>query len=205
MPILPSLSNRQIKIGSTLTVTGTDGNDQVSLSQTGSKLSVTVNGTTKSYTGVKAVLVHARGGQDSLEVARGVTAKVALLGGSGDDTIRNHATGNFVLGNSGNDKIENFGKGGVVHGGFGNDHLKNFGESTVSMGSFGADKIENFKKTIVSGGAGNDSLRNYANGSTVLGMTGNDELRTTKPDAKLIGWTGTDTVTKPATGKTTGR
>lgn len=203
-----------IKVFSTLTVRGTRGNDQIAIENTADgKLNVSVNGATQTYSGVKNVVVLAGAGDDFVEVAKGTTARVALMGGSGNDQLRNraewsavfggsgsdvisnHADKALVMGNRGSDTIQNFGDRDLVHGGFGTDHLKNFGTSTVAMGSWGADKIENFEDAIVSGGAGNDKLRNYGEDSVVLGMTGKDDLRNTQNGSYLNGGWNRDTVT----------
>jgi Ca2+-binding RTX toxin-like protein len=127
-----------------LTVTGTSGNDTISLTVSGSNIKVTQNGLPAaqfSSGAVQKILVNASGGKDSVIVSGSITKPATLNGGAGNDTLN---------GGGGND---------VINGGDGNDQLHGNGGKDALMGGAGDDDLD--------GGAGNDFLSGGTGTDTV--------------------------------------
>jgi hypothetical protein len=134
-PVPLTVTQLAITGGNELKVTGTTGNDQITLSDNNGTYTLgNTNGWTKTYTGTFVeVLINAGAGNDKVSVDASVTTPCDILGDAGNDTL---------LGGSGND---------IINGGVGNNNLVgNAGDDTlISVGST--------LDTLV-GGAGNDSF-----------------------------------------------
>lgn len=116
-----------------LQVTGTAGDDIISLSSDGTTLSVVRDGETQTFTaaGVTAITVDAGGGDDRVTIGAGVRGSLVhgggcndtLLGGSGADTLLGGQGADVLQGGVGNDVLGG-GKGGdILRGGSGNNFL----------------------------------------------------------------------------------
>ena len=109
-----------------LVVTGTDGDDAITLVETETLLSVTVNGTTSNFkrSAVKSVRVSTLAGDDLVD-ARKLSIGTRMNGGFGADTLRG-GSGNDVL-HGGQEDPDRAGAprsgwfGDVLSGGRGND------------------------------------------------------------------------------------
>ncbi len=142
-----------------LTVEGTMGADQISITQTGNRVDVRMNNETARFTGVTAVHVSAMAGEDNVALNNFLGAAVVWLGKGndratvtgtraaevrgdlGDDTINGGAGGDLLVGGEGND---------VITGGGGNDQLVGQGGDDRLYGQDGSD--------VLDGGDGNDYL-----------------------------------------------
>ena len=134
----------------TLTITGTDVADRVTVARDGTDVVVKAANAagvrTARLTDVSAnteVWFRGRGGDDTLD-ASGVDLMVAAHGGAGNDTLRGGTGGDFLFGGEGNDDL--YGNGG-------NDHLGRW----ISDGQFAqfTTDVETGKNRMW-GGAGDD-------------------------------------------------
>ena len=151
-----------------LTITGTDGNDRVSIMKgaKGNLLQVTLNGQKSTFKkfDVKRVLIDGMDGNDSLQVweagmsfnvpvtirggdgndtLSGASGKDVLEGGAGDDLLSGGKDNDRLDGGAGNDRLLG-GKGrDTVFGGVGDDTIITGGDNhDVNDGGLGDDKIE---------------------------------------------------------------
>jgi VCBS repeat-containing protein len=110
-----------------LVVVGTDCNDQIRITQdAGGIVHVTVNGASRSYSGITAIRVDALGGNDQVKLA-GLTMPALIEGGAGNDKL----DGSGVLAA----RLE-------LYGGEGNDHLIGGRRSDYLDGGPGKDVIQ---------------------------------------------------------------
>jgi len=108
---------------SAVTVTGTKGDDEISITHSGGEIVVTRNGAELRYDAddVTSVEVDAQGGNDKVVVAEGVDTPVVLKGGSGNDAL---------TGGSGNDRLYGGTGDDTLSGGAGDDVLVTVGGSS---------------------------------------------------------------------------
>jgi len=112
--------------GSYLVIEGTSGNDCISVSQSGTTLSVSTNTTTQTFTSaVTGIQILGFDGADTIKVKSNVTLEVTAWGGNGDDLMYLAGSGaDMICGGAGNDKIVSIGGGGdMVYGESGTDSL----------------------------------------------------------------------------------
>src|SRR4051812_2039183 len=102
-----SLSNGLLKI------TGTPGDDSITIRQEGPTLFIDDNVKVRSYAAsdVTQLLIDVRGGDDFLRLrkrnnTRNVTAPATILGGTGNDTLRGGLANDSINGGDGNDLID---------------------------------------------------------------------------------------------------
>src|SRR6185295_4989065 len=126
----------------TLIITGTAGNDNISVKGSGSSATVTMNGASKTFNGVKKIAVQAGEGNDIVNLS-GIALPSAVDGRGGADTITGGQGADVLHGGSGNDSIT---------GGFGADQL--FGDD----GDDKLDAVDGTADTRVDGGAGTDTI-----------------------------------------------
>ena len=109
-----------------LVIEGTSGDDYISVSQSGTTLSVSTNTTTQTFTSaVTGIQILGFDGADTLKVKSNVTLDVTAWGGNGDDQMYLAGTGvDMICGGAGNDKIVSIGgSGDAVYGQGGTDSL----------------------------------------------------------------------------------
>lgn len=129
--------------GGTLVVSGSAGDDVISLSGRSIEVWVTINGATLTgspFSGVAKVLVNGGDGDDSISLAR-LSINGTANGGRGHDTLVGSAGNDVLNGEDGNDSLDGRDGDDVLLGGSGNDGL---------IGGFGIDQFN--------GEAGDDSL-----------------------------------------------
>lgn len=83
-------SGTVVRTGPTLEITGTEGNDQITLVVGGGVIIVTVNGVPSSELDplVNDVIIDGLGGDDTIRVKRNTDNAIRIKGGEGDDVIR---------------------------------------------------------------------------------------------------------------------
>jgi Ca2+-binding RTX toxin-like protein len=142
-------------------LTGTESNDVILVSQSGNTLTVQVNATvTTLHSGdVSQFLIEAGGGDDVIEIDSTVATPIYVLGGTGNDTIVGGSASDTLTGAAGKDRIA---------GQLGNDLLNGSGGSDRIDGGAGADRIL--------GGDGNDVLEGGSSGDRIFAGAGNDNL-----------------------------
>jgi hypothetical protein len=127
-----------------LQVTGTTGNDQILISQSGTTFTITNGSWSTKVTGTfTKVVVRGNGGNDSITIDPSVTEAATLYGGAGSDTL---------IGNNGSDTFYAGAGTNVMKGGTGANVF-------VTLGSRG---------DTITGGQGNDSFWMDSNTGTEL-------------------------------------
>ncbi|MCX7892735.1 MAG: Ig-like domain-containing protein, partial [Burkholderiales bacterium] len=171
-----------------LYVKGTEGNDQIEITEADGRIRVKVNREERIYTGITGIVVDARGGNDvvrlsgltigaiveggsgndKLDASGVVRAKVELRGGDGNDTLIGGALGDRLLGGNGNDTIRGGGGDDWIEGGAGDDALFGDEGDDVLLGGAGADTLK--------GGSGDDVLGRDSPHDRVDGQAGCDRV-----------------------------
>lgn len=180
----------------TLTITGTTGNDSISvgLNREG-KLAVaeavipprpedgtkperpTPTITTFDAAAVKAIVVNAGDGNDFVGFAgrgkRAVKVGATVDGGAGNDRLVGTRSADSISGNAGNDLIEGLAGNDTLNGNDGNDWLVGGEGDDVIGGGAGNDRILSFDRTgkdTIDGGA-NDAVGDDNKGDTAVADT----------------------------------
>lgn len=168
--------------GGVLTVEGTSGNDQitVSLSSDGTTLTVseakarrfgrsgkaTTTTFTLADTPVNSIVVNAGAGNDTVNL-RGATRRAelgiaaTLNGGDGNDNLRGGSLADALNGGAGDDNLAGGAGNDTVNGGDGDDNLAGGAGDDLLNGDAGDDKIV--------GGAGIDALNGGADDDLLIG------------------------------------
>lgn len=172
----------------TLTITGTPGDDAISVDFTnpGAVLVDLGDGTAaqtfdrRTFT---AVSVFLGAGDDQFRTVTGGTAltdpPLTVDGGAGDDTIAGGAGNDTLFGGGGNDDLRGGGGNDVIFGERGNDVVDGgVGTDTEILGS-GADTalwVPGEGSDVISGGAGHDTLGfTGSNASEVMSLSANGD------------------------------
>jgi Ca2+-binding RTX toxin-like protein len=109
----------------TLLITGTSGDDSISLSLTGSQIQVALNNSVLSFakSQVKRIYLDASGGHDFVVGDNAITLRTTMLGSDGDDSLTGDGGGNYLLGGNGNDRLQGLGGNDTLDGGTGADFM----------------------------------------------------------------------------------
>ena len=142
-----------VLVGDTLTITGTEHNDAITVRQSATAL--TVDGVTGSFpsTSVRFVRIDALGGDDTIHLDKldqEVIKPAVILAGTGNDSVFSGRGADYIDGEAGDDRI---------FGGYGPDKI---------AGDIGAD--------VLYGGAGNDLIAGGAGDDDIHGQFGVDHL-----------------------------
>ncbi len=188
--------------GSSLSVLGLNGNDQITLSP--GSVVVTINGVEIGHFEVNptgSVTVSAGDGNDTISVVAGITVPITIVGQGGNDTVE-------VIGTNGNDTITQTSGGFIA-----NETVINIGagvESASVDGGAGADEfvatgtppvpvqVQAVSDMVVDGTAGNDQITftpGNSPGQIVAKLNGTEVSRFV-PTGKLIarGGNGNDDI-----------
>ena len=120
-------------VNGVLVLAGTAGNDRIIATQSGSTLSLTLNGAVQTFsaTAITAVQIQAGAGNDSVD-ASAMTRATYVNGGAGLDTI---------VGGSGNDTLSGGAQSNEITGGAGDDVLNGSPGNDLIQGNGGNDRI----------------------------------------------------------------
>jgi Ca2+-binding RTX toxin-like protein len=141
--------------GGDLVVTGTAGNDTITVTPSGSGVAVSINGVSYgTFAPTGKVKVSAGAGNDVVTVDQGVTLPAELYGEGGNDTL---------TGGSGNDLLD---------GGTGNDSLSGGNGNDVLVGGLGF-------LDVLLGGNGDDTLTDADGVANAFGENGADIITIT--------------------------
>ncbi len=184
--------------GGVLTITGTEGRDQIIVREHGDTISVRgmkidVGGgrlqSSVPSTGVTAIEVNALGGNDLIDL-RSVKTGASVDGGAGNDLIFGGVSDDSLHGGDGNDAV--FGGAGNdnLNGGAGNDNLNGGAGNDNLTGDAGNDNL--------SGGTGDDALSGGAGNDSESGGIGDDRLDGGADNDRLDGGAGNDNLTGDA-------
>jgi hypothetical protein len=90
------VTTRNLTSFTELVITGTSGNDTISVSESGNTFTIISNGITQTVTGTFGdVAIHAGSGGSTITVASNVAINTLVYGGAGSDTLNDFATGSY--------------------------------------------------------------------------------------------------------------
>lgn len=138
-------------------VTGTIGNDVITLTNSGGRLSVTINGVTQTGAMPESLFIDAGAGNDLVIADPSITIPLGITGSEGNDTL---------VGGSGNDELSGAGGQDRVVGGAGDDMLFGGANNDYLSGEAGND--------LMVGSGGNDRLADVVGLDEFIGGAGND-------------------------------
>jgi Ca2+-binding RTX toxin-like protein len=153
-------------------VTGTAGNDVITVVRRDNRLIVTLNGAKHTFdrTTVTRVDALGAGGEDIIDAqhtsipleAFGGGGRDTIIGGWGDDMLFGQDQPDRLIGLAGNDSIDGGGGHDAVFGGDGADQLSGGTFSDRVFGDAGNDEIADYDgKDVVDGGADADWLTRW--------------------------------------------
>ena len=174
-----------------LTITGTSGNDNVTVTQ-GSSITVTLNGKKTSYkaTRVNAIRVEGGNGNDNIDLGNDVTRRATINGGAGNDRISGTANSDNITGGDGDDRISGQGGSDFISGDAGRDKLSGGSSDDMIYGGAGDDTLAGGNGNDTLGGDGEDRL-NFWKSPYAPPLLGNDRLDGGAGNDWLLGSTET--------------
>lgn len=127
------------------------------------------------------------------------TGSVAILAGSGNDTIRSGSGADVINGGDGDDSIDSGLGGDTVHGDAGTDSIsaagdRNFTLTDARLVGFDHDVLSTIERATLTGGASANTLdaSGFTGAVTLSGASGNDTLISGSGDDLVIGGDGDD-------------
>jgi Ca2+-binding RTX toxin-like protein len=176
------------KTGVVTTIDAGAGNDKINVSQNAAtgEITVNVNGAKKTFSAVDSqnLVIKAGDGNDNIKVGKGVTIKLTLDGGDGNDTINGGSGGDTINGGNGNDKIKGGSGNDTIEAGDGNDTINGGDGRDYINGGNGDDKLL--------GGKGSDTIYGGDGKDNIQGGDGDDYLEGSKGDDTISGGKGND-------------
>jgi Ca2+-binding RTX toxin-like protein len=175
-----------------LLMRGTDADDIVTMSMNGDDLSITFNGTSKSYPLEEIAYFTFVGGNgdNDFRALAGLTAPFTVTTGSGDDFIETSAGPDHIETGTGRDYVFARADRDTIDGGLGGDTILGGSGADSIIGGNGSDSI--------SGGSGDDYIVTGKGRDTALGEGGNDFISPDTSESiwgiKLFGGDGDDTL-----------
>ncbi|MDB5294989.1 MAG: hypothetical protein JWO31_972 [Phycisphaerales bacterium] len=201
-----------------LTASGTNGSDQIVVTNSGTNVKVSLNGATSTFAKSKVakIVLNGFGGNDSLRSSDATTIPTALNGGSGVDFLRGGGGDDDLTGGTGDD---------VMDGGYGADRMSggdgvdavDYSHRTENLeinlysladtlsGSWLHDiRIENPHNGDVRGdtisedtencrgGSGDDVITGNVSNNKIWGNGGNDTIFGCEGNDTLVGGAGKD-------------
>jgi Ca2+-binding RTX toxin-like protein len=158
-------------VDGTLSVIDTNAtNDIVTVTQSGTSISVNSNGNTTVFdvSDVDEIEVLLGGGNDVVVIGSNITVPVTIDGGDGNDFLAGGGGPSTLIGGNGNDILWGAAGDDTLLGGDGNDDLFGGGGNDAIVGGTGND--------IITGGAGRDLLIGSQNQDALIGGDGEDIL-----------------------------
>jgi hypothetical protein len=186
-----------------LRVTGTAGNDNLSIETRSGLVRVLANGVPSQQfqaSKIKRILIDARAGSDTVNGPTNIPARIR--GGDGNDILNAGPGNDTILGGPGDDQIDPGLGADQVDGGEGDD-LATYASRTaplsITLDTSGGDGEAGEDDTLlgvedVTGGQGDDLLRGDAKANTLNGQPGRDTLQGLGGNDLLIGGDDSDTM-----------
>jgi Ca2+-binding RTX toxin-like protein len=145
-------------------------NDIVTVTQSGTSISVTIGGETTVFdiADVDEIDVALGSGNDVVVIGSNITVPVTIDGGDGNDFLAGGGGPSTLIGGLGNDILWGAAGDDTLLGGDGNDDLFGGGGNDALVGGFGND--------IVTGGSGRDIVIGSQNQDALVGGGGEDIL-----------------------------
>ena len=170
----------------TLTIVADDDDNVIRARVEGDQLVVTVDTTEIRVPeeAVNEIEIHAKGGNDSIEIDNSVEKQTTKLhGGRGDDAIVGSRQNDAIWGGWGNDKIRGRGGNDTIYGdappliAAEDTAAANTGARRVQVATELSEKVRPVSgDDEIHGGRGNDTIFAGAGDDTVFGDSGNDYL-----------------------------
>ena len=179
-------AGRAFSTDGTLNVTGTTGNDSITVAQTAAGYSVNVNGYIENFTPTDVTSFYVTGDAgDDVLIATGVIPSLRMDGQDGDDAL---------IGSDGNDTLIGGAHKDVLYGGLGNDRLNGNGGNDKLLGEAGSDRLYGYAgNDYLDGASSSDRLEGGAGRDTMFGQGGNDRFFARDGEIdELYGASGTD-------------
>jgi hypothetical protein len=166
-------------------VTGTDTDDNISITLVDGEYNVDVNGTLDVVDAatIRKFNILAGGGNDVVTLGPGVGAAY-VLGGEGNDTITGSDGADTLSGSGGND---------LLFGGSGDDRLGGGTGKDVLVGGIGRDRLYgDAGNDVITGGAGVDRMYGGADHDVLSGESSNDKVYGQDGNDTIYGGNGSD-------------
>ncbi|CAN5473997.1 hypothetical protein BH09PLA1_BH09PLA1_05810 [soil metagenome] len=192
--------------GTTLTITGTDSDDNVTTRVNGSTFTVTRNNLTSSpfaLSAVTKIIVNLLDGNDSYSSDTQLDIKQTINGGNGNDLLRGGKQVDVMNGGDGDDRMDGRSRGDIFNGGPGSDVALYRQRRANEPVTVIIDEIANdggsadlFRDNVLSstehiyGGLGNDHLTGSSKTNRLYGFEGDDTLVGLKGNDTLDGGAG---------------
>lgn len=190
-----------------LTITGTDGDDDIKVNPGGgaSEIKVMLNGEQTTWVGATSIVVYANAGDDRVQIAGGVTLPVIAFGGDGNDRLKAGGGPSVLVGGDGDDSLLGGAGRDVLIGGRGADLIGGNGADDLLIAgatAFDANltALNLIRAEWTSGRSFADRVANLS-GTGTSGVNGPVVLRTVVADPtvfdddavdRLTGGDGTD-------------
>lgn len=190
-----------------LTITGTDGDDDIKVNPGGgaSEIKVMLNGEQTTWVGATSIVVYANAGDDRVQIAGGVTLPVIAFGGDGNDRLKAGGGPSILVGGDGDDTLLGGAGRDVLIGGRGADLIGGNGADDLLIAgatAFDANltALNLIRAEWTSGRSFADRVANLS-GTGTSGVNGPVVLRTVVADPtvfdddavdRLTGGDGTD-------------
>jgi uncharacterized repeat protein (TIGR01451 family) len=186
--------------GNALIVTGTSGNDTITLDAlSGNRIRVRIGSFERIFDQDVAaetfsrIVVFGQSGNDRITLGSSITTSATLLGSSGNDTITGGRGNDAIDGGDGNDTVSGGIGDDTVCGDRGNDTVNGGDGYDTLGGDDGNDRVNgNAGNDLVLGGAGNDNLDGGTGDDKLFGQDGNDSLLGQVGNDVLLGGNGND-------------
>ncbi|HYO08592.1 MAG TPA: hypothetical protein VER17_06430 [Tepidisphaeraceae bacterium] len=162
----------------TLLVSGTTGNDTVTLDSSNGNARLSRNGTVTTYplASVTRLSVYGLAGDDTVTLALDIPSLVQS--GDGNDTVTTAGGADTVNGGAGVDAITTNAGNDSIDAGDGNDSILAGDGDDLALGGNGNNTIHGGAGVdSIGGGTGNDSIDGGTGASTISGNGGNDFIR----------------------------
>jgi Ca2+-binding RTX toxin-like protein len=197
-------------VGGLLTVTGTQGNDTITLAISGSSIKVSqttladgLGGTVKLFASasVQKILINALSGNDKVTIASTITKPATINGTAGNDTLTGGGGNDVLNGGDNNDQLHGGGGKDALFGGNGNDTLDGgLGDDFLS-GQLGSDSIDYSARTVkvtatiaidpetgIPAGTGGQAGEHdtYSGDETLIGGSAGDNLQITGANSENL-------------------
>lgn len=182
-------------VSNPLAVTGTDADDQITVTISGGVVSVSVNGAITRYQQVDVTQINitALAGADRIDVSG--TIPVSIVAGTGNDTIYSGSGADTIYSGDGDDLAYGGAGDDTVYGNFGNDTLDGGIGNDSLMGGLDLDSmIGNDGDDFLAGGNGSDTIHGSAGNDYIEGKGKADFLYGDAGNDTILGGAGTDEV-----------
>ncbi len=187
----------------TLTLTGSQNDDQISVTAKGRRsFQVSMNGVTQEFKDVEALRIDGMGGGDFVNVDNSVTIPTKINGGAGEDILYGGGGGgggdNEIHGDGDADIIRGGPKQNKLFGEDGVDHIETQGTNNAVNGGKGRDIINNQVESLlrIDGTDSDDNIHVYPAGDRAVrvNINGEDTIHEDVERIEIYAGAGDDTV-----------